>query len=216
MAAGLARAASMPEGGGHLAGGDADPTAPADAGPIARLDLYRPTGFERGRPLWIEALWQVAQTIMLAVPGSALRRAMLRLFGARIGRGVVVKAGVRVTFPWRLTVGDHSWIGENAWIDNLGEVRVGSHCCISQGVYLCTGNHDWQRPGFDLIVRPIIVEDGAWIAARACVGPGVTVGRGAILALGSVAVHDLAGGGIHQGCPAKLVRARWPATARTG
>jgi putative colanic acid biosynthesis acetyltransferase WcaF len=132
----------------------------------------------------------------------------LRLFGARIGKGVTVKPRVRVKFPWRLHVGDHSWIGEDVWLDNLAEIRIGDHCCISQSVYLCTGSHDWQRASFDLIVKPIVLEDEVWLAARSVVGPGVTIGRGAVLGLGSVATRNLLPCHIHQGVPAIPIKRR--------
>ena len=106
--------------------------------------------------------------------------------------------------PWRLEVGDHTWIGEGVWIDNLAEVRIGAHCCLSQGVYLCTGSHDWSKSTFDLITMPISIHDGAWICAQATIGPGVTVFEGAILGLGSVATSNLDAWGVYQGVPAML------------
>lgn len=130
------------------------------------------------------------------------------MFGAKIGQGVEIKSGVKVKFPWRLEVADHSWIGEDVWIDNLATVRIGANCCISQGAYLCTGSHDWSRSSFDLIIRSIDVRDGAWIAARAVVAPGVTIGEGAVLSLGSVAASDLAPWTVHAGVPAKPIRPR--------
>ena len=156
------------------------------------LARFRPT-LERGRPAIVELAWLVVSALLVAspVPGSAHRRWLLRLFGARIGTGVVLKPGLRVKFPWRLSIGDHSWIGEGAWIDNLVEVRIGSNACLSQGAYLCTGNHDWSSQTFDLTARPIVLEDGAWVAARAVVGPGVTVGRNAVVGLGTVAATDV-------------------------
>jgi len=120
----------------------------------------------------------------------------------------VVKPYVRVKFPWKLSIGDHSWIGERAWIDNLAEVRIGAHCCLSQGAYLCTGNHRWDRDAFDLVTGPICIEDHCWIGARASVAPGVTCGEGAVLAMGSVAVHDLRAWHVHRGCPAQEDRPR--------
>lgn len=176
--------------------------------PAMRLDLYSAAGFDRGRSRLVVALWFGVQAVTSPLPGSGWRRRLLRLFGARIGQGVVIKPRVRVTSPWRLDVGDHVWIGESAWIDNLDWVRIGSHACLSQDVYLCTGNHDWKKQSFDLRVRPITVEAGAWLAARTTVAPGVTVGHGAILALGSTAVSDLAADYIHQGSPAVPVRKR--------
>ena len=96
-----------------------------------------------------------------SIPGSAHRCFLLRAFGAKIGRGVNIKPRVKVKFPWRLIVGNHSWIGEAVWIDNLAEVEIGANCCVSQGAYLCTGSHDWNSRKFTLITKPIRVEDGA-------------------------------------------------------
>lgn len=161
--------------------------------------------FVRGRSRAVEALWLAVQWAFVSswLPGSAHRRALLRLFGATIGAGVVIKPGVRVKFPWRLEIGDHSWIGEDAWIDNLAPVAIGRDCCLSQGAYLCTGSHDWKSRTFDLITKGIRVEDGAWIAAKAVVAPGVVIGEGAVLGLGSVATRDLAPWGIYRGNPAE-------------
>lgn len=130
------------------------------------------------------------------------------MFGAKIGRSVVVKPGVKVKFPWRLEIGDHSWIGEDAWIDNLAQVSIGSNACISQGAYLCTGSHDWSSATFDLIVKPITIGDGAWVAAKSIVGPGVTVGEGAVLGLGSTTSKDLEPWCVYAGAPAEFIRRR--------
>jgi putative colanic acid biosynthesis acetyltransferase WcaF len=174
------------------------------------LELFDNKGFHRGRPRWIEALWITLSALLVEswLPGSWHRVLLLRLFGAVVGRRVVIKPHVRVKFPWRLRIGNDSWIGEGAWIDNLDSVDIGSDCCISQGAYLCTGSHDWAKPGFDLIVRPIRIGNGAWIAAKAVIAPGVTIGEGAVLTLGSVAVADLEPWTIYRGCPAAPVRKR--------
>jgi putative colanic acid biosynthesis acetyltransferase WcaF len=175
-----------------------------------RLDLYRATGFDRGCSPYLEAAWQLVQILVVRSPLSCswLRGAALKLFGAKIGRGVTIRAGVRVKFPWRLQVGNHCWIGEDAWLDNLAEIRIGNHCCISQGAYLCTGSHDWQKLGFDLVVRPITLEDEVWLAARSVVAPGVVCGRGAVLGLGSVATRNMISQHIYQGVPAIQVKSR--------
>jgi putative colanic acid biosynthesis acetyltransferase WcaF len=119
-----------------------------------------------------------------------------------------MKPGVRVKFPWRLTLADDVWIGEDAWIDNLADVEIGANVCVSQGAYLCTGSHDWSVSTFDLITEPIRIEGGAWIAAKAVVGPGVTVGSGAVLTLGSMAFSDLEPWTIYAGTPARPIKAR--------
>jgi putative colanic acid biosynthesis acetyltransferase WcaF len=160
---------------------------------IVRLDRFDAREFDRGRGRIVEALWLICGGLFVSsgLPGSLLRVLILRAFGARISSGVVIKPHVRVKFPWRLSIGAHSWIGEDVWIDNLAQVSIGTQCCISQGAYLCTGSHNWSKEAFDLITKPIIIEDGAWICAKATVGPGVRVREGAVLELGSVATHDL-------------------------
>lgn len=174
------------------------------------LSSFHTNGFDRGRPAWMELLWMLLQALFVDswMPGSAHRVWLLRMFGARIGRGAVLKPHLRIKFPWRLALGDNVWLGEGVWIDNLALVNLGSNVCVSQGAYLCTGSHDWSRATFDLIVEPIRVEAGAWIAARATVAPGVTVGEGAVLGLGSVASVDLQPWTVYQGCPAGAVRQR--------
>jgi putative colanic acid biosynthesis acetyltransferase WcaF len=160
---------------------------------IVRLDRFDARQFDRGRSRIIEALWLTCDGLFVSsgLPGSLLRILILRVFGARIASGVVIKPRVRVKFPWRLSIGAHSWIGEGVWIDNLAPVSIGAQCCISQGAYLCTGSHNWSKVTFDLVTKPILIEDGAWICAKATIGPGVRVGEGAVLALGSVATRDL-------------------------
>jgi len=179
--------------------------------PVPDLGAYTPPrDFARGRSALTELAWMVVQALFVSsfLPGSGHRRFLLRLFGAAIGQKVVLKPGIRVKFPWRLSIGDHSWIGEHAWIDNLAPVTIGNDCCVSQGAYLCTGSHDWTSSSFGLITRPITLEPGAWVAARAVVGPGVTVGRGAVLGLGSVATRDLKPWTVYAGVPATPIKQR--------
>jgi putative colanic acid biosynthesis acetyltransferase WcaF len=142
------------------------------------------------------------------LPGSAWRVGILRLFGASIGRGVVIKPHVRVKFPWKLKIGDHSWIGESVWIDNLAEVSIGSNCCISQGAYLCTGSHRWDKATFDLETWPIVIEDQCWVGAMAKVAPGVRMEEGAMLAMGSLTTSNLDAWQIFNGAPAAGLKKR--------
>jgi len=183
-----------------------------------RLDWFTNDEFDRGAPRWKEAVWLMfSQLVASGLPGSGWRIALLRRFGAEIGEGVVIKPGVLVKFPWRLHVGDHSWLGERVWFDTLADIRIGKNCCISQGAYLCTGNHDWSRDSFDLMTQDIVLEDRVWVAARTSVGPGLTLREGAVLTMGSVATRDLAAWTIHSGVPARAVaprdRADLPAVA---
>lgn len=133
---------------------------------------------------------------------------MLRLFGARIGKGVVIKPRVNVKYPWNLSIGEYTWLGENVWIDNLGKVSIGSNCCISQGALLLCGNHNYRKTTFDLIVGDITLENGVWIGANALVCPGVTCRSHAVLSAGSVATSDMESYKIYSGNPAVAVRER--------
>ncbi len=176
-----------------------------------RLDRYDKFNFDRGAGSFKEASWLLCEWLFLSswFPGTKIRVFLLRRFGAQIGTGVVINPGVRIKFPWRLKIGNHSWIGRNVWLDNLAEVNIGNHCCISQDVYFCTGNHDWTKESFDLLTKPISIENSVWICARATIGPGVRVGEGAVLSLGSVANWNLDAGWIYQGVPAAPVRERY-------
>ncbi len=166
---------------------------------------YQPGGFPK------RLLWHFVNALVFRsplFPFSGPKVSLLRAFGARVGKGVVVKPSVNIKYPWFLSVGPHSWIGEGAWIDNLGRVSIGSNVCISQGALLLCGNHDHRKVTFDLIVRDITLEDGVWIGAQSVVGPGVTCGSHAVLMLGSVAIDNLAPYTFYQGNPAQKVRER--------
>jgi putative colanic acid biosynthesis acetyltransferase WcaF len=175
------------------------------------LSLFSSDHFNRGRSCLTEAVWRVTSVLFFQnplFPFYAPKRFLLRLFGAHIGAGVLIKPRVTITFPWKLFIGDHSWIGEGVWLDSLNEIQIQSNVCISQGAYLCTGNHDFRSKSFDLRTRPIMVKEGAWIAAFSMVGPGVVVSEGAVLTLGAVATENLKAGTIYAGNPAKAVGKR--------
>ena len=175
------------------------------------LSTYRAAGFDRGAGRIKEALWLIVSLLLFRLcpfSFSALKQVILRAFGARIGRNVTIKPQVKITFPWKLTIGDHVWLGEECWLLNLERITIGNHVSISQRAFLCTGNHDYKSPTFDLIVKPVTVEDGAWIGAGAWVGPGVKVGNHAVLTVGSVATKDLEPFGIYQGNPAAFLKQR--------
>ena len=167
--------------------------------------------YEKSRSTLAWALWYFIGAPILKSSllwPSVLKVFVLRTFGARVGMGVYIKPGVKVKFPWLLSIGDHTWIGEDVWIDNLAEVRIGSHVCVSQGAYLCTGNHDWSSPNMKLFRSPIELQDGCWIGARSTVCPGITVAAGAILTVGSVATKPIPPFQIWAGNPATYARNR--------
>lgn len=156
-------------------------------------------------------LWLLISSLLfetkLPVP-SRLKVSILRFFGARIGTGVIIKPLVKIKYPWNITVGDNSWVGESVWIDNLANVYIGNNCCLSQGSYLLTGNHDYKSIKFDLLIKPVFIEDGSWVGARAIVCPGVTLKKLSILAVGSVATKDLDESCVYQGNPAVYKKKR--------
>jgi putative colanic acid biosynthesis acetyltransferase WcaF len=171
----------------------------------------RKSDYDLGRSFVVRTIWFVVGLPLLRcqiLPSSSFRRRLLRWFGAEIGEGAVIKPGVRVKFPWKLKLGKHCWIGEDCWIDNLAPVILGDQVCISQAAYLCTGSHDWSDPSFGLITRPIRIHDGAWVAARASIGPGVVIGEHAVVGFGSVVTGSVPPYEIYRGNPAVFVRRR--------
>jgi putative colanic acid biosynthesis acetyltransferase WcaF len=153
------------------------------------LSKFNNSTFSRGAPRWKEALWWLCRSLFFApwfpLP-SRLKVTVLRAFGAKVGRGVVIRSRVNITFPWKLELGDHVWLGDEVWILSLERVRIGSNVCISQRAFLCTGSHDFDKVTFDLITRPIDIGDGCWIAAQAFVGPGAVVPGGTRVKAGEV------------------------------
>jgi putative colanic acid biosynthesis acetyltransferase WcaF len=175
------------------------------------LDRYTLGSYTPDAPFWKQVLWYFVGAPLFQsfwIPSAVFKVWILRSFGATVGQGVNIKPGVRVKFPWKLSLGNFVWIGENAWLDNIAPITIESHVCLSQDVYLCTGNHDWSNPNFLLKPASIFIEQGSWIAARAAIGPGVTVGRGAVLALGSVTGRSLLPMTIYAGNPAQPIKER--------
>lgn len=175
------------------------------------LSKYENQWYDIGAGKLKATIWFFVNALLINTkwnPSSAFRVCLLRLFGARIGKGVVIKPSVNIKYPWNLSVGDYSWIGENVWIDNLAQVTVGANVCISQGAMLLCGNHNYKKRSFDLIVRPIVIEDGAWVGAQCTVCPGVTMHAESVLTVGSVASKDLLPNSINRGNPAVKVAER--------
>lgn len=179
---------------------------------LLRTDLSKfSTGDYVAGPKWKVLSWYFVNYWIFnsALPWPySLKVKLLRMFGAKVGNGLVIKAKVRIKNPWRLTLGDNVWIGEDVWIDNLEDVSVGSNACISQGALLLTGNHDYTASDFPYRLGRIDVEDGAWVGAKSVVCPGVRLGSHAILTVNSVATRSIAPWEIHSGNPAAYVRDR--------
>ncbi len=156
-------------------------------------------------------LWYITNIIFFksSIPYPyKIKTALLRIFGAKVGNSVIIKPNVNIKYPWFLKIGNNVWIGEGVWIDNLTMVEIGNNVCVSQGAYLLTGNHDFKKETFDLIVRPITIEDGCWVGAKAIVCPGVKMKSHSVLTVGSVLTKDTEPFGIYQGNPATFKKKR--------
>ena len=168
-------------------------------------DWYRP-----GASLLVRVIWYlVNRTFFISYfPFSSIKIFFLRMFGARIGKGVVLKPHLNIKYPWRLSVGNYSWIGEGVWIDNLDDVVIGDNCCISQGAMILCGNHNFKKSTFDLMTGKVVLEDGVWIGAKSMLCGGVSCKSHAVLTAGSVAVDTLDSYSIYQGNPAVKIKDR--------
>lgn len=180
---------------------------------MSRVDLrtYDNSWYHPGRSTAVRSLWLFLGLPLLRSPWfavSAWRVSLLRLFGARVGERVVIRQHVTVKYPWHLVIGDDCWIGEQVWIDDLTTVTLGDSVCVSQGAYLCTGNHDWTDTGFGLRVSSIVVESSGWVGARAMLLPGVRLGEGAVAAAGSVVSAAVPAWQIVAGNPAMFLKMR--------
>jgi putative colanic acid biosynthesis acetyltransferase WcaF len=176
-----------------------------------RLDLYNNDFYKPGKNVLLRALWFIINVMFFSNPlnpFSGIKVGLLRIFGAKIGRGVNIKPSVNIKYPWRLKIGDYVWIGEGVWIDNLGDVVIGDNCCISQGALLLTGNHNYKKTTFDLMVSEIILEEGVWIGAKSIVAPGAKCKSHSVLSAGALLSSEMEPYAIYAGNPAKFLRKR--------
>lgn len=178
---------------------------------IVDLSLFSVGKFSKGAPIWKQIIWYFVNAFVVRAswnPFMRIKTGLLRLFGARIGKGLVIKNNVVIKYPWKLSIGNNVWLGENCWIDNLDNVTIGNNVCISQGALLITGNHDYTQFDFPYRNAPIIVEDGVWIGAKAVVTPGVIVRSHSVLTIGTVMTKDTEPYGIYQGNPGLMIKER--------
>lgn len=169
-------------------------------------------GLDRGAGRLKEISWYFIKMIffLTAVPfPSSFKCSLLRMFGSKVGLRVVIKPRVNIHFPWKLTIGDDVWIGEEAFLLNFEELAIGSDVCISQRAFLCGGNHDFRVPGMPYRNGPIVLRDGCWIGACVFVSPGVTVGTDTVVTAGSIVTTDLKSNGIYRGNPLVFIKQRW-------
>ena len=176
-----------------------------------QLDKFKLPPEFRGRYAWIVQLWWLIQDTLFRWSPQFLygwRCFLLRLFGAKIGRGVLIRPTTRITYPWKINIGDYSWIGDDVVLYSLGNIEIGSHTVISQNSYLCTGSHDFTRPTFDIFARPIKIGTQVWIASDVFIAPGVMIGDGTVVGARSTVYKDLPAGKICYGNPAVVIKSR--------
>lgn len=165
--------------------------------PSRSLRAFRGDGYSAGRGKVWQAAWFATMNVVFTAwwCPKALRPRLLRAFGAEVGEGVFIRHRVRVLWPWKLSLGAHSWIGEDVWLLNLEPITVGTDVCLSQGAFLCTGSHDVRSASFEYDNGPITVESHAWVAAQALVLRGVTIGSGAVVGARAIVTRDLPAAG---------------------
>ena len=160
---------------------------------VRRLALFTQQGYDKGRPYAVQALWFAVMNLLFCqwwFPQRG-RTVLLRAFGAQVGENVFIRHRVRILWPWKLSIGDDCWIGEDVWLLNLEPITIGHDVCLSQGAFLCTGSHDWRQLGFGYDNGPIVIGPEVWVAAQALVLRGVTVGRAAVIGARCVVTRDV-------------------------
>lgn len=179
--------------------------------PTVDLSRFDNSDFPKGAGAIKRTLWYFTNAVFFlnpCFPFRSVKPALLRLFGAQVGKGVVIHPGVNIKFPWKLTIGDHCWIGQRAWLDNIDQLTLQNHVVISQGAIIVQGSHDYKKPHYPTLSGPVLLESGSWVGAGAIVTLGVTLKSHSVLAAGSVATKDLEPYMIYQGNPAQPVRER--------
>ncbi|WP_148630534.1 WcaF family extracellular polysaccharide biosynthesis acetyltransferase [Bacillus sp. E214] len=175
------------------------------------LEKYNQSWYSRGRSSVVVLLWWFIQGTIFRYSFHNMynwRIYLLKLFGAKIGKKVKIRSSAKFTYPWKITIGNYSWIGDDVNLYSLDKIEIGENCVISQKSYLCTGTHDLKDPYFGLITKPIKIKDGAWIASDVFIHPGVTIHEMAVAAARSTVTKDIPASEVHGGSPAKFIKKR--------
>jgi putative colanic acid biosynthesis acetyltransferase WcaF len=192
---------------------DRDPVLDAD--PVVDLRRYDQSWFDRGKPGWYILFWWLVQAISFPLSPhnfNSFRCDLLRSFGAKIGKNVLIRPTARFTYPWKVEIGDYSWIGDDVVFYSLDRIYIGTHCVISQKCYLCTGNHDFQDVAFGLKTAPIAVGNGAWIASDCFIAGGVKIGANVVIGARSSVFGNIPERQVAWGSPCKC---RYPRSMKT-
>ncbi|MEM6612438.1 MAG: hormogonium polysaccharide biosynthesis acetyltransferase HpsU [Cyanobacteria bacterium P01_C01_bin.72] len=171
------------------------------------LRSYDVADWQRGKPKWYVMLWWLVQAIAFPLSWhnfNSFRCCLLRLFGAEIGMGVVIRPSARFTFPWKVQIGDYSWIGDNVVLYSLNQITIGCHSVISQKSYLCTGSHNFEVPSFTLVTAPINIGNGVWIATDCFVAAGVNIGANSVIGARSSVLKSIPAQQVAWGSPCRV------------
>ena len=178
---------------------------------MQQLDQFKMPPDFRGKPGWFIQWWWIVEAILFRPSPQFMygwRRFLLRSFGASIGRKVIIRSSVHTQFPWKVKIGDHSWIGDHVILYSLGNIEIGSHVVISQKCYICTGSHDYKKTEFPIYSMPVYIEDKCWLATDVYVGPGVCIGSGTVVGARSSVFKSLPPDKVCIGTPAIPVKDR--------
>lgn len=175
---------------------------------LSRFSL--PPGFRGRTAINVQLWWIVQATLFRWSPQCAygFRNAILRAFGATVGKSVIIRPSVTFTYPWKVAIGDYAWVGDDVVLYSLGEIEIGAHAVVSQSSYLCAADHDYTQPDFPIRSRKLTIGPGAWIAADVFLAPGVTIGAGAVIGARSSVFKDMPAGMVCFGYPCVAVRKR--------
>jgi len=178
---------------------------------IQNLNLYKTPDNFRGKSKITVQLWWLVQALFFSTTPQFMygwRRFLLKCFGAKIGKNVIIRPSAKFTYPWKIKIGDYSWIGDDVVLYSLGEIEIGAHTVVSQKSYLCTGSHDYTKNDFPIYSKKIIIEDECWLATDVFVSPGVTIGRGTVVGARSTVIKDLNSNSVYVGSPVKFIKNR--------
>lgn len=178
---------------------------------IQQLNTFKLPNNFRGKNAFTVQLWWIVQSILFRTSPQIMygyRRFLLRIFGAKIGKNVIIRPSVKITYPWKTSIGDYSWIGDDVSLYSLGEIVIGKNVVISQKSYLCTGSHDYLNSSFSIFAKKIVIEDECWIATDVFVAPGVTIKKGTVVGSRSSVYKNLPANKVCVGNPVKIIRDR--------
>jgi len=178
---------------------------------IQDLSLYStPKGFRGKSKIYVQ-LWWIVYTIFFKLSPQVFyswRRFLLRIFGAKIGNNVIIRPSAQFTYPWKISIGDNSWIGDDVVLYSLGNIEIGKNTVISQRSYICTGSHDYKDNKFPIYSKSIKIENQCWIATDVFIAPGITIKEGVVVGARSTVISDLENFSVYVGSPAKFIKKR--------